>query len=321
MSQLTDINALFDSYQRRSNALGGGDGRGGSSGGGGGGGDVPPKRTRVVLSCAPCRVSKLKCDRGAPCGNCMRKGRVDLCEYAPRPKRPPKPAKGMAARVRRLEGMLREMLEHGEGGEESEGGGEGGGGGVGSGVGDDLAMSSFGVSSAEYQARATSVLRAGETFGQAMASPDVRSPAQQQQQQQQQQAGSQGRMVRGPRATTFVGATHFMAMLDDIEDLKAYFDAPNEAEGDDDGDEDDVGGYGQGYDGGKNWHEAAFEIESPEQMLLAGGGGGRRPRSKTDLLALLPPRAAVDRLIARFFGSNTPAQCGSLRACPGPLSL
>lgn len=68
------------------------------------------KRTRVLLSCAPCRFSKLKCDRGTPCTQCQKKGREDLCQYAPKPEKR-KPPKSMAARLKRLEGMVRGMMD------------------------------------------------------------------------------------------------------------------------------------------------------------------------------------------------------------------
>ncbi|KLU91363.1 hypothetical protein MAPG_09884, partial [Magnaporthiopsis poae ATCC 64411] len=58
-------------------------------------GDVPPqqqqqkqKRIRILLSCGPCRTSKLKCDRASPCRQCIRKGLPpDECVYAPPPTR------------------------------------------------------------------------------------------------------------------------------------------------------------------------------------------------------------------------------------------
>ncbi|CAK7228764.1 hypothetical protein SCUCBS95973_006991 [Sporothrix curviconia] len=251
---------------------------------------VPPKRTRVLLSCAPCRISKLKCDREQPCGNCLKKDRTDLCEYAPRPKKPAKPAKGMAARLRRLEGMLREMMD------------------------DDsaaAAMSSFGVSSAELLASKAgssgnngnggnsssgalslmSALTEAEAEGYdgtgkpipTAATTTARGP--QPAPDPVAQARGKGRVVRGQRATTYVGATHFMAMLDDIEDLKAYFEDPQET-GDDE------------------WQDVTPDVDAPEQLML----GGQQPRTKADLLALMPPRNVVDRLIVRFFGSNTPTQ-------------
>ncbi|KAL6360354.1 hypothetical protein LRP88_06059 [Fusarium phalaenopsidis] len=133
------------------------------------------KRTRVLLSCAPCRASKLKCDREQPCSQCEKKGRAAQCAYAPRPEKK-RPAKGMSARLKRLEGMVREMMD---------------------------AEGSAGPKPA------------GEANGAPVAGPEV-----------------QGHVVRGEKATTYVGATHCMAMLEDIEDLKSYFDQPEDLEDD-----------------------------------------------------------------------------------------
>ncbi len=71
---------------------------------------APTKRTRVLLSCHPCRASKLKCNRLTPCGQCLKRGKPDACAYAPRQEKS-KPAKTMAARLKRLEGMVRGMVE------------------------------------------------------------------------------------------------------------------------------------------------------------------------------------------------------------------
>lgn len=75
------------------------------------------KRSRVVLSCGPCRASKLKCDRESPCGQCRKKEREDLCQYAPKPekkKRPERRNRNMAERLKRLEGMVRGMMDEGD---------------------------------------------------------------------------------------------------------------------------------------------------------------------------------------------------------------
>lgn len=127
------------------------------------GGAARQKRTRVLLSCAPCRFSKLKCDRESPCGQCQKKGREDLCQYAPKPEKR-RPAKSMAARLKRLEGMVRGMMD---------------------------------------------------ADGNVMPQP---------QGQEQKQAGRgdsesphvQGQVFKGSNKTTYVGATHCMAMLEDV---------------------------------------------------------------------------------------------------------
>jgi hypothetical protein len=111
------------------------------------------KRSRVLLSCGPCRNSKLKCDRAQPCGQCLKKGRPDGCAYAPRPEKE-KPNKSMSSRLKRLEGMVRVMME-------------------------------------------------GNVAKQTPTPPDegIQTPA---------------KVVQRETGTTYVGATHFMAMLDDV---------------------------------------------------------------------------------------------------------
>jgi hypothetical protein len=118
------------------------------------------KRNRVLLSCAPCRTSKLKCDRSQPCTQCLKKGKPEGCVYAPKPEKQ-RPAKSMAVRLKRLEGMVRNMMDTGEG--------------VGAGNGKTAAAAALDV-------------------GLQMT----------------------GQVVRGERATTYVGATHFMAILEDV---------------------------------------------------------------------------------------------------------
>lgn len=121
------------------------------------------KRARVVLSCAPCRASKLKCDRGQPCTQCVKKARVELCAYAPRPEKK-RPAKGMSARLRRLEGIVRGMIDV------------------------EAAVAVGGANDGK-----------GNGKGGDVAGPVVK-----------------GHVVRGENATTYVGATHCMAMLEDV---------------------------------------------------------------------------------------------------------
>ncbi|KAH6987514.1 fungal-specific transcription factor domain-containing protein [Ilyonectria sp. MPI-CAGE-AT-0026] len=188
------------------------------------------KRSRIVLSCSPCRASKLKCDRGQPCSQCAKKDRANQCHYAPKPERK-RPAKGMSARLKRLEGMVREMME---------------------------------TEAAAEVAAETSVPKPGDQDDAVPAGPAVR-----------------GRVVRGENATTYVGATHCMAMLEDIEDLKSYFEQP------DDIDEIEAG-----------------ELDSAEVLLFARAG----PRNREDLLSYLPERKVADRLITRYFSSMSPSQ-------------
>lgn len=130
----------------------------------GDGGPQRSKRSRVLLSCSHCRNSKLKCDRTQPCGQCVKRGRPGACQYAAKPEKQ-KPAKSMATRLKRLEGMVRSMME------------EGGDGAGARGVG---------------QASSTAAPAADEGVA----------------------TGAQ--VVHGEKGSTYVGATHFMAMLEDV---------------------------------------------------------------------------------------------------------
>lgn len=182
------------------------------------------KRTRVLLSCHPCRTSKLKCDRATPCSQCLKRGKPDACAYAPRAEKI-KPAKTMAARLRRLEGMVRGMVEL-----------DGGNGG-----GDGKGFSTQG-------------------------------------------RNNSGSVVHSDRATNYVGGTHFMAVLEDLEDLKTYFEDPEVTELD---------------------MDDPYESLGPSEMLILSRGA---PRNKAELLALLPDKVVMDRLMNRYFNSNSPSQ-------------
>ncbi|KAK0651866.1 fungal-specific transcription factor domain-containing protein [Cercophora newfieldiana] len=200
------------------------------------------KRTRILLSCAACRMSKLKCDRQQPCSQCLKKGRADGCAYAPKPQKPVLVPRSMTARLKRLEAMVRDMMD------------------AGGADGDGVAT----------------LMRERQRLlqQQGMGDDGEGSPIEKEE--------THGQVVFG-RATTYVGATHFMAMLDDIEDLKSYFD-----------------------------DEEVPEVppnQSPEpsdtDMLLISSCA---PMSKQEIISMLPNKAIVDRLIQRYFGASSPAQ-------------
>lgn len=136
------------------------------------------KRSRIVLSCGPCRASKLKCDRESPCGQCRKKEREDLCQYAPKPekkKRPERRNRNMAERLKRLEGMVRGMMD--EGGVDGQ---------------------------PQGQSQLQGALQKGLSGGTTAASKGSG--------QTPQVAGQ----LAGGHHGTYIGATHCMAMLEDV---------------------------------------------------------------------------------------------------------
>lgn len=75
-----------------------------------------------------------------------------------------------------------------------------------------------------------------------------------------------------------------MAILEDLEDLKHFFDDPEE-------DEDDS------YD--------PYENIGATEVLMQSRGV---PKNKDHLLSILPEKAVIDRLMNRYFNSNSPSQ-------------
>lgn len=115
---------------------------------------------------------------------------------------------------------------------------------------------------------------------------------------------SSGKVLVDNNETTYVGATHWAAILEDvchfqaswtrvdgyqIEEVKTYFYEEAEAENND-----------------EEWPTAAlsFDIESPATML--------------DLFAALPSRIIVDQLLSRYFNSNSPTLRESILAIQPP---
>lgn len=135
--------------------------------------EAPPlKRNRVPLSCTQCRASKHKCDRGRPaCSQCVRRSQAHSCRYVDRPERM-RHGRGVAARLQRLEGMVREMMDGSDGVDGAASGN----------VRGDEGQTENGALQGEHEAP----------------------------------TAEKGTVVSGRRATSYVGATHFMAILEDV---------------------------------------------------------------------------------------------------------
>ncbi|KAF2021927.1 hypothetical protein BU24DRAFT_488249 [Aaosphaeria arxii CBS 175.79] len=70
----------------------------------------PIKRARPQLSCAPCRLGKLKCNREHPvCDQCIKRARHDECKYVPPPPKN-KQAQNMRGRIRNLENLVVSLM-------------------------------------------------------------------------------------------------------------------------------------------------------------------------------------------------------------------
>jgi Fungal Zn(2)-Cys(6) binuclear cluster domain len=71
---------------------------------------APHKRNRTQLSCTNCRQAKLKCDRQRPyCSQCVKKGRASLCTF-PSPVTRKKPTVSMQNRLKHLESLVKDVM-------------------------------------------------------------------------------------------------------------------------------------------------------------------------------------------------------------------
>lgn len=198
------------------------------------------KRNRQPVSCAPCRVRKLKCDRGHPCETCIKRGDPTSCCYGKSAPASTKPegngtnSKGKAQeRLRHLEHLILQMV-------------------------DQSAPSS-------QQTVANS------------AAPSLENPVD----SDSGELGAAGHLQFGSSETRYVGSTHWSAILDNIQEIKAALGTENASSTD---------------------LEDLEDPETTEVVTLFGSGGSL---SLAQILSqALPSRLQVDRRLSTYFKSN-----------------
>ncbi|KAH6694968.1 fungal-specific transcription factor domain-containing protein [Leptodontidium sp. MPI-SDFR-AT-0119] len=203
------------------------------------------KRNRAQLSCTNCRHSKLKCDRKQPCSQCIKRGKISQCTLPQQVTRR-KPAVSMQNRLKHLESLVKDV------------------------------MSGQSPSSVTQHVDDRSVDQSSTTWRMASISDESKSRPTVDVGPSSHLSGNV--MFRPNEKSTYVGATHWAAILEDIEEVKSYFEEAEEVT-----DDDDIRPYSS----------LAFNAQSPA--------------TKPDLISALPTRLVVDRFISRYFNSNSPS--------------
>lgn len=144
-----------------------------------------PRRNRSQLSCTHCRQAKLKCDRNQPCLQCIKRGRDSQCSF-PAPVAKRKPAASMQNRLKHLQSLLKDVMA----GQAPAGQPTPPNDGLANNI--DPSLSGEGVS-------------AHDDFSQTRRY-DGKDDLQ----------ASTGQVLLGTNQTTYVGATHWAAILDDV---------------------------------------------------------------------------------------------------------
>jgi hypothetical protein len=137
------------------------------------------QRNRTQLSCTNCRHSKLKCDRKTPCSQCTKRGKDSQCTF-PTPVARRKPAVSMQSRLRHLESLVKNAM---------------------------TAQTSI--------AEGTYILPGDHS--QSLSGSRVRSlPAASDPKNSNLSDINTGHVVQGATGATFVGATHWAAIFEDV---------------------------------------------------------------------------------------------------------
>jgi hypothetical protein len=68
------------------------------------------RRARAQLSCVSCRTGKLKCDRGHPCDQCVKRTKDSQCTYQAAPKKKPRRPTSTKERISQLETLVVQLM-------------------------------------------------------------------------------------------------------------------------------------------------------------------------------------------------------------------
>ena len=147
----------------------------------------PHKRNRTQLSCTNCRHAKLKCDRQKPqCLKCVKKGRASSCTFLPAAQR--KQTVSMQNRLKHLESLVKGVI-----------------------TGQSPSAEAVNDKSVHRNGKAPSI-----SYSVAVATvgpchdADVTAISTQ----------PSGKVLLGSDESTYVGATHWAAILEDVRSLK-----------------------------------------------------------------------------------------------------
>ncbi|KAK3696142.1 hypothetical protein LTR37_018113 [Vermiconidia calcicola] len=246
------------------------------------------KRARSQLSCTPCRQGKLKCNRQhePACDQCIKRNRESACIFVPPPAKH-KPAQNVKGRIRQLETLVVDLMNQNRGGQEVQPQANGTGGEKrrqsGS-SGNALADSSRSVpysqptppsdndTSPQFTERSPEDVDSATTpFGQMKISKDEIS---------------------------YVGESHWGAILNSISDLKRDLgDEEEEAEGE--RSDEPFAGHGS----------ARVPMGGVQPHATTGLGfmlGDATPMTKEQLIKAIPEKKVTDRLLSLWFNSPDP---------------
>ncbi|EME49238.1 hypothetical protein DOTSEDRAFT_118472, partial [Dothistroma septosporum NZE10] len=204
------------------------------------------RRARSQLSCIPCRQGKLKCNRShdPACDQCIKRSRESSCVFVPPPVKQ-KPTQNVKGRIRQLEDLVVDLMKQ------------------------QLTTTAQQEGDSGSQGERNAETEPGRTdSGGLFENVDIDGAAK-----------PFGRMRISRDEITYVGDTHWKAILNGISELKREL-----------GDEEEDGD-----------HDGNGEATSPGDADNSTGTMG-----DNQLIASVPPKKVADRLLSLWFNSPDP---------------
>lgn len=265
------------------------------------------KRARSQLSCTPCRVGKLKCNREKPaCDQCIKRSRESSCLYVPPPVRQ-RPVQNVKGRIKQLENLVVDLMNQNRNAPQQP-----------------QARQSSSEDTAQ-KGRTRSVQsntvgpyseptppndndtspqfsdRGGETGDGTTTSAGQDADA-------DQATTPFGQMKISKDEISYVGETHWNAILNSISDLKRDL-------GDDDSNDGEEGEHDSTHQPQRHllWDRSGptenvhgWTMGSVQPYATTGLGfmlGNHAPATKEELIASVPEKRVADRLLSLWFNS------------------
>ncbi|KLJ10812.1 hypothetical protein EMPG_13813 [Blastomyces silverae] len=230
---------------------------------------VVRKRNRVPVSCAPCRSRKLKCNRGMPCENCVKRSDAPSCTYA-QPKTRKKPVSnqdspvspdGMQSRIDRLESLVLSLMTNGS--------------------------QSAGPTAAHAAISADSTSSASRQDTQELIGDEMDDGEEESDTEQVTKSFGVMKVDTKTQKTYYVSEAHWMMVLNDISEVKQYFITHKK----------------QYEEHIEKIQAANNEPHFAAPPLLF---GAMKPPSEKEILSNFPSRYTTDMLINRYFEHYDP---------------
>ncbi|KAF2479386.1 fungal-specific transcription factor domain-containing protein, partial [Neohortaea acidophila] len=254
------------------------------------------KRARSQLSCTPCRQGKLKCNRqqDPACDQCIKRNRESACLFVPPPVKH-KQAQNVKGRIRQLESLVVDLMNQNRGALQTRVG-ETSSGVNGSATTSEPARAPLPYSQPTPPSDSDTSPQFGTERSRGSAdSPDDVDAA----------TGPLGQMTISKNEISYVGESHWGAILNSISDLKR--DIGGEEEDEESGNEDDDAPPTVNVWGLRNDTLSAAGAALPRDATQVGFMiGNHTTMTKDQLIAAMPEKKVVDRLLSLWFNSPDP---------------